>query len=87
MKRLFAEGCRGPVLSNGNVQARMLRSNECCEATNVAKQRMFSERMPRANVFDVFNYEVGTTHCVINSSNQSLCNQSFRLIRRIDHLR
>ena len=26
-------------------------------------------------------------HCVTNSSNQSRCDQSFRLIRRIDHQR
>ena len=30
-----------------------MRKHECCEATNV------QARMPPANVFDSFNYEVG----------------------------
>jgi hypothetical protein len=34
------------------------------------------QRMPMANVFDDFNQGVGTNHYVINSSNQSLCDQT-----------
>jgi hypothetical protein len=48
----------------------MLRSNECA-STNVFDECF--QRMPMANVFDDFNYGVGTNHSVINSTNQSLC--------------